>query len=77
MQNFFNNYFQETINSIKNFNKDDINNLAKSIAKIRLNKGRIFLLALVGAQEMLLMQLMILENYAMLNVIVLQIMHLS
>ena len=49
MQNFFNNYFQETINSIKNFNKDDINNLAKSIAKIRLNKGRIFFVGVGGS----------------------------
>ena len=49
MQNFYNVFFQSTIKTILNFNEIELNNLAKSVAKIRSKKGRIFFVGVGGS----------------------------
>ena len=49
MQNFYNVFFQSTIKTILNFNETELNNLAKSVAKIRSKKGRIFFVGVGGS----------------------------
>jgi D-sedoheptulose 7-phosphate isomerase len=49
MQNFYKFFFENTIDSISNFNEKEINNLAKQIAKIRAKKGRIFFVGVGGS----------------------------
>lgn len=49
MQNFYKFFFENTIDSISNFNEKEINNLAKQIAKIRAKTGRIFFLGVGGS----------------------------
>ena len=50
MQNFYNVFFQSTIKTILNFNEIELNNLAKSVAKIRSKKGRIFFVGVGGSE---------------------------
>ena len=49
MKNFYNIFFQSTIKTILNFNEIELNNLAKSVAKIRSKKGRIFFVGVGGS----------------------------
>ena len=49
MKNFYNIFFQNTIKTILNFNEIELNNLAKSVAKIRSKKGRIFFVGVGGS----------------------------